>query len=385
MIGRIRQRLQTRALVRGLLRHGPWDAEFYRAQRPDLPPGIDLLLHYARHGRTEGTWPAPGFDPAWYAAQAGIPQAEAAAHHLRQGRTAGRPTHPAAALRQRQAAALGDAMPPGTLAIGVVTYDNEPAELQRLVRSIDVAADQAGVTPTLLLLDNGGPASDAVRRPGTRVLDTGGNVGFGAAHNRLMRDAFVGGAGHYLALNPDAALHPAALGALLRMSHAAGGRALVEALQFPAEHLVTYDPATFDTPWASGACLLIPRAVHAAVGGFDGGFFMYCEDVDLSWRARAAGFRVLTCPAALLFHPTTNRVLDRQTHERFLRSGLHLAVKWGGTEFAAETRAEMARQGFPVPDTEGVSPMPDPAGVPAGVADFTHRFSFAPERWTIQW
>ena len=46
---------------------------------------------------------------------------------------------------------------------------------------------------------------------------------------------------------------------------------------------------------------------------------MYCEDVDLSWRARAAGLRTLTCPAALLFHPTTNRVLDRRSQRMFLR------------------------------------------------------------------
>ena len=236
------------------------------------------------------------------------------------------------------------------------------------------AAVSAGIAPTVFMLDNGGPVSAALAD--VAVLPTSGNVGFGAGHNRIMERAFSLGATHYLALNPDAVLHPGALGALLRMSHAAGGRSLVEALQFPAEHQVPYDPGTFDTPWASGACLLIPRPVHAAIGGFDDGFFMYCEDVDLSWRARAAGLRAQTCPAALLFHPTTNRVLDRRTEQLFLESGLRLAVKWGHAESAARTRATLARLGLAEPDISGVV-----VQRATGIADFDHEYSFAPSRW----
>ena len=208
------------------------------------------------------------------------------------------------------------------------------------------------------------------------MLPTAGNVGFGAAHNRLMQAAWDQGAAYYLALNPDAALHPDALGALLRMAHAADDRALVQAMQFPAEHTVTYDPATFETPWISGACMLIPRRVFDAIGGFDDTFFMYCEDVDLSWRARAAGFRTLTCPAALLFHPTTNRVLDRRTHTMFLDSGLKLAVKWRSPAFEAFARDEIARYGLPEPDPAAIIPVPD-----ATAADFSHGWAFAPGRW----
>ena len=370
--------LRVRRLVRGLVRQGAWDPAFYAGQRPDLPPGTDLLRHYVLEGRFEGMRPNPGLDPAWYAAQAEISLAEVPERFL----ALGGPGTAAAALRTLQAAALGDALPPGELAIGVVTFDNDAATLGRMMRGIEVSARQSGIAVHVLLLDNGRTASEAIRgHAGVRILPSAGNVGFGAGHNRLMAAAFADGAAHYLALNPDAVTHPAALGALLRMSQAAGVRALVEALQFPAEHLVGYDEETFDTPWASGACLLIPRAVWDTVGGFDEGFFMYCEDVDLSWRARTAGLRVLTCPAALLFHPTTNRVLDPLMHERFLQSGLRLAEKWGGTAFAAQTRATMAAQGFEVPDMSGVERIM----APEEIAEFGHGYSFAPERWTIQW
>lgn len=40
----------------------------------------------------------------------------------------------------------------------------------------------------------------------------------------------------------------------------------------------------------SGACLMIPRRLFQAVGGFDDSYFMYSEDVDLCWKVRQAGW-----------------------------------------------------------------------------------------------
>ena len=374
---RLREHVRARRLIRRMLQQGLFDPVWYPTQRPDLAaPGLDLMLHYAQIGRHEGLWPNPLFDPDYYASQVpGLAPEDAALHHLTRGM--GISTHPTAELRRKQAAALGDAMPSGKLAVGIVTYDTPARLLRRAVRSIRVAAAKAGIEPAILILDNGGPASAAVSdEPGVRILLSGGNVGFGAGHNRMMETAFSDKRAYYLALNPDAALHPAALGGLLRMAAAANGRALVQAQQFPAEHTVAYDPATFETPWISGACLLIPRAVYARIGGFDDSFFMYCEDVDLSWRARTAGLTALTCPAALLFHPTTDRTLDSVTHRSFLQSSFRLAVKWGAAAAAERARAELAMRSLDVPDLSAVDHVPVP-----NIADFDHGFSFAPGRW----
>ena len=43
----------------------------------------------------------------------------------------------------------------------------------------------------------------------------------------------------------------------------------------------------------SGAILLLPRTVFDRVGGFDEGYFLHCEDLDLCRRARDAGCKVL--------------------------------------------------------------------------------------------
>lgn len=46
----------------------------------------------------------------------------------------------------------------------------------------------------------------------------------------------------------------------------------------------------------SGACMMVRRSAWDPLGGFDERFFLYCEDVDWSLRAREAGWRLLFVP-----------------------------------------------------------------------------------------
>lgn len=57
-----------------------------------------------------------------------------------------------------------------------------------------------------------------------------------------------------------------------------------------------------DADWVSGSCVLLRRSAFETVGGFDEGYFMYGEDVDLCWRLRRAGWRVRYEPAARVAH-----------------------------------------------------------------------------------
>lgn len=57
-----------------------------------------------------------------------------------------------------------------------------------------------------------------------------------------------------------------------------------------------------DAGWLSGACLLVRRSVFEQLGGFDSGYFMYFEDVDLGYRVGKAGFRNVYEPAAVVTH-----------------------------------------------------------------------------------
>ncbi len=63
------------------------------------------------------------------------------------------------------------------------------------------------------------------------------------------------------------------------------------------------DPAQpRDVDWLSGCALAIRREAFASVGGFDPGYFMFVEDVDLGWRLKEAGWRVRYEPSAGVVH-----------------------------------------------------------------------------------
>ena len=54
--------------------------------------------------------------------------------------------------------------------------------------------------------------------------------------------------------------------------------------------------------WVSGACLLVRRASLESVGGWDDGFFLYCEDKDLCRRIRDHGGGIRFEPGAVAVH-----------------------------------------------------------------------------------
>ena len=125
------------------------------------------------------------------------------------------------------------------------------------------------------------------------------NLGSARGHNRLLTDAT---ADFILVMNPDVRLAPRALQELLRPFRRAGV-GMTEARQLPIEHPKSFDPQTGETSWAATACALIPRPVVAALEGFDADtFFLYCDDVDFSWRVRMLGLKVIYQPSAVVFH-----------------------------------------------------------------------------------
>ena len=102
--------------------------------------------------------------------------------------------------------------------------------------------------------------------------------------------------------------------------------------QIPYEHPKAYDPATLDAPWVSGAATLFRREAYEAVGGFDEAIFMYGEDVDLSWRLRAKGWRITYQPRCAVVHRTYKEAGEVKPLQVFggVQTNLCLRMRYGG-------------------------------------------------------
>lgn len=126
-------------------------------------------------------------------------------------------------------------------------------------------------------------------------------AGFGENHNLIFERR--NSRSPFIVLNPDTIVAKHAIDRLFsRMPSEHNDVALVEGRQWPFQHPKEYDSVTLETPWASGAFLLINGDFFDGVSGFDERYFMYLEDVDLSWTAWRKGLKVIHEPSASCFH-----------------------------------------------------------------------------------
>ncbi|GAA1266609.1 hypothetical protein [Saccharothrix xinjiangensis] len=217
-------------------------------------------------------------------------------------------------------------MLPTTLRVAIVLYHNPLGEIWRCVRALNRAAEHAiagtGLGSVAISLGdcsdralvNESELADLIANASAGVtLDYrwfGANLGHSAGSNALAEGATEDAV---LFLNPDSYVAPTLLVHLLAaLRDPAVGAA--DARQVPCEHPKHFNPRTGEQSWASGACLVVRTPVFHEVGGFDAEWFpSYVNDVDLSWRIRLRGHRVVHQPRAVLFH---DKRLDAEAHVR---------------------------------------------------------------------
>jgi N-acetylglucosaminyl-diphospho-decaprenol L-rhamnosyltransferase len=255
------------------------------------------------------------------------------------------------------------------LAVVVVTYS--PGEsLGTFLATLSTATSEP---VSVVLADNGStdgvPNDAATKYDEVRLVDTGGNLGYGAAANLgvAATDADL-----VLIANPDivwspgsldrlvaaAARWPSAgsLGPLIRTTEGeiypsaralpSLGRGIGHALcgwWWPGNPWTAAyrnergAPREGAAGWLSGSCLLVRRAAFEAIGGFDPGYFMYFEDLDLGERLGLAGWQNVYVPSAEVTHVgghATARDPNRMTTEHHRSAWRWVCLHYRGWRWA---------------------------------------------------
>ena len=212
----------------------------------------------------------------------------------------------------------------------VVSYNTGP----RLRECLYALQADPGVSE-ILIVDNGNPESDqawiakfARERDTVRLISGHGNVGFGVGVNLGVKAAL---GPHLLVINPDAVLRYGSLVPLQETASAAthpwiiGGkifdlfgreergprrraltlwRAATSALGINTWTLegTPAPEGPVEMPVISGAFFLTNQDSMAVLGGFDEGYFLHVEDVDLCHRCHELGGQVWYDPRAAALH-----------------------------------------------------------------------------------
>jgi N-acetylglucosaminyl-diphospho-decaprenol L-rhamnosyltransferase len=222
-----------------------------------------------------------------------------------------------------------------TVAVVTVSYASEDV-MGPFLESLSVAS--AG--PVAVVVADNKPAAESeilrlAAQYGANYLPLPANPGYGGAMNAAIA-TLPPSIEWVLISNPDIVLHPDAIDHLLAVGATApdigsvGPRVVTDGLTYPSARAVpslrigighavfsrvwknnpwtkryhsgTATSGEADVGWLSGSCLLVRRTAFDQIHGFDEGYFMYFEDVDLGYRLGRNGWRNRYAPSAVVEH-----------------------------------------------------------------------------------
>lgn len=244
---------------------------------------------------------------------------------------------------------LSSASPAKPLTVDVAVVNWNTAEAAG--ESSRAFLGSAGAELNVTVIDNASEpeeraALERLRPDGAELILSDINLGFGAAANR----ALLGGISDFVCVsNADVVPEPDAIAILAGFcaeNRECGmvGPAFAEQSAYHARlpkpaaltlrpligglgHHPVPSPApgeTIEVEQPAGACFLVRREVWDRLGGFDEGYFLWYEDVDLARRLRDAGLRNFVCGSARVHHNggLSTRTLSRSDHQTARLNGL---------------------------------------------------------------
>lgn len=73
-----------------------------------------------------------------------------------------------------------------------------------------------------------------------------------------------------------------------------------------------------DIFWATGACLMVRSSIYWKVGGLDDEFFAHMEEIDLCWRLKSRGYRIVCVPESKVYHIGGGTLNIESPHKTYL-------------------------------------------------------------------
>jgi N-acetylglucosaminyl-diphospho-decaprenol L-rhamnosyltransferase len=212
----------------------------------------------------------------------------------------------------------------------VINYNSGPW----LARCIRALKGQGAKFPQVIVFDNAsddGSVEELSSMPGLDILKSEKNLGFGRGVNRALDRVSTE---FLLIVNPDCLLVPDALITLVaeldefpeaalvsgRIFDMSGNEQRGSRRQLPGPRRIlnevfrfrlgagvdlTHMPApmeSMEVEAVSGACMLLRAKVFRSLNGFDPGFPMHFEDLDLMARLAQAGWSVRLVPSVAVSH-----------------------------------------------------------------------------------
>ncbi len=263
----------------------------------------------------------------------------------------------------------------------IVTW-NSTSDIACCLAAVRAAGEEIPGRLDITVIDNDSSdgTADVVRQrfSTARLLQSDRNLGFGAAANIGIAEA-TGDA--VLLINPDAHLVPGALAAMLAHLASAADLGCVAPMQAaagkppssPARRLPTLgaaltdgtiiqrfapnlpalrryymrDSASDEPEWLTGACLCFRRSALVDTGGFDIGYEMYAEELDLLRELARRGWRCgVTRSASVQHRGGASSEQDPVARERrFFHSRYRYVTKTWGWPVAALLRGFVAITG----------------------------------------
>ncbi|MGQ0827565.1 MAG: glycosyltransferase family 2 protein [Bacteroidota bacterium] len=225
---------------------------------------------------------------------------------------------------------------------GIITCNSSYAEI--------IVADNASTDDSVAFLKNNYPT--------VKIIQNSANGGFAKGYNDALQHV---NAEYYVLLNSDVEVTPSWIDEIIQLmdndnsiavcqpkikafnrkdqfeyAGAAGG--FIDKYGYPfcrgrILEFIEQDKGQYNDVreifWATGACLFVRSECYHKVQGFDEDFFAHMEEIDLCWRLKNIGYKIMYCPDSTVYHVGGGTLSKTSPQKTFLnfRNNLILISK----------------------------------------------------------